>query len=73
MRRIKAGDLVCIVKSRGGLQTGIAVEIWGEWDDGEPPGMVWTDWVDVQFSSGEIETWDMEFLSFVEPETPEQE
>ena len=38
----------------GGRGPGIVIGIDGEWDDGEPPGMEWTTYLEIQPPDGEI-------------------
>ncbi len=52
------GDLVTILEYDWESYPGIVIGIDGEWDDSEPPGMQWINYVEIQFPDGEIVFWD---------------
>lgn len=63
----KPGDLVMVFEWDMERGPGIVVGIDGEWDDGEPPGVQWTTYVEVLFPDGEIVSWDEKLVApFVE-------
>jgi hypothetical protein len=64
---IKVGDLVWVDRSTFDSRTedtpGVVVGIECEWDDGEPPGMFLTTWIEILFGDGTVETWDSDIVN----------
>ncbi len=54
----KPGDLVYIHEWDCDPVAGVVIGIDGEWDDGEPPGLEWTTYLEIQLQDGEIGFWD---------------
>ena len=54
----RPGDLVTVHEWDWERGPGIVIGIDGGWDDGEPPGMEWTTYIEIQLPDGEIVSWD---------------
>ena len=60
------GDLVYVQEWDCDPKTGVVIGIDGEWDDGEPPGLEWTTYLEIQFQNGEISFCDERMCSHIE-------
>ena len=57
-KTFRPGDLVYVQEWDCDPIAGIVTGIDGEWDDGEPPGLEWVTYLEIQLQNGEISLWD---------------